>query len=104
MSDLAKQLRDHPRFLGAPPVRRGTPDPGPMIPDLDDPGTWVVLLGWLVASGRFKELIAFSPGALGAPRTWAVYYRDSNERTASAVEPSIGEALARAVLAVWGPA
>lgn len=132
MSDLARLLRDHPRFVWGCPMGIAHPrallfvgkEPRPVsgwglivagqealmaplanfLPDLDHPGTHGALLGWLVESGRFRELITFSPGDLGAPRTWAVYYRDQNDRTASAVENSIGEALARAVLAVWGPA
>jgi hypothetical protein len=115
MSDLARQLAAHPRFRWAPGMldTRGnrvvgvTADGGPWwllaaeytsggervasVPDLTDPATAGVLLSWLPPGVFVRQ-----SDPLGDPDVWSV-----GTTTSTGWGRSLGEAAAKAVLAVW---
>lgn len=68
------------------------------VPDLSDPGTGGVLLGMLAEDGDGCVEVA-SPDEPGD--TWVVCVRWDAPKIEG---ESLGEACARALLAVWGPA
>lgn len=110
-TELAKQLAEHPRWQPMAGMRLDSPDGWARVDD-DDPDTWE---GWPdlgdgatqgclieMIGGRFERLHYRRHTADLGGTLWSVLVLEPSGRRQDRRGYTLGEALARALLAAWG--